>query len=161
MKTILQNISFLLITLVATVACQTSQTQQENKEQTKPTEEAPATNPRTDSLTKVFNEGKRLFANCAQCHTTTRDKMVGPGLQGVLERRRVDWVIAFIENSQKLIASGDKEAVALYNEYNKTQMQSFKYSPEEMPKLLFYMANLGRKPNEYITLDELPKIKKK
>jgi len=171
MKTILQYFCSLLLALVTISACQTRQPQQGYQEQTKPatttqpttpsTTSSTPTNPRTDSLVQVFNEGKKLFANCAICHNTNKEKLIGPGLQGVLERREVDWVIAFIKNSQQLIASGDSIAVALYNEYDKTQMQSFSYTPKEMQNLLFYLANLGRKQNEYITLDELSKLKKK
>ncbi len=142
-------------------ACQNTTSNRAQNEETKPKGQPEIINPRTDSLTQVFREGKKLFANCAQCHTTTHEKMVGPGLLGVLERRRVDWVVDFIENSQKLIASGDQEAIDIYNEYNKTQMQSFAYTDEEMPKLLFYLANLGRQPAKYITLDELPEVNKK
>ncbi|HAS45661.1 MAG TPA: hypothetical protein DCS93_34580 [Microscillaceae bacterium] len=165
MKTILPYFCLILFALVTISACQTSQPQQENKEQTKPattTTSSTPTNPRTDSLIMVFNEGQALFnQNCLQCHTTNKERMIGPGLLGVLERREVGWVTAFIKNSQKLIASGDSIAVALYNEYNKTQMQSFALNQEQMQSLLFYLANLGRKQSEYITLDELPKIKKK
>lgn len=113
-----------------------------------------------DSLTQMYTLGKRLYDNtCLQCHQTSNERMVGPGLKGVFERRSVDWVIRWIENSQKMIADGDPYAVKLYNEYGKTAMQSFGYKGKDMQALLFYMANVNRGNQPYITLDKLPKVK--
>lgn len=113
-----------------------------------------------DSLTQMYALGKRLFDNsCLQCHQTSDERMVGPGLKGVFERRSVDWITRWIENSQKMIADGDPYAVKIYNEYNKSAMLSFGYKGKDMQALLFYMANVNRGNQPYITLDKLPKVK--
>ncbi|WP_299455663.1 cytochrome c [uncultured Microscilla sp.] len=107
-----------------------------------------------DSLTQVYNLGKKLYDNtCLQCHQTSEERTVGPGLKGIFERRSVDWVTRWTRNSQKVIASGDPYAVKLFNEYNKTVMQSFNYDNSDMQALLFYIANVNRGNQPYLSLD--------
>ena len=86
-------------------------------------------------------KGKELFvANCKQCHAISSEVVIGPGLQGIEERRPVSWLIPWIHNSQKVIASGDKYAVELYNKYNKTQMTSFDgLSEDDIKGILAYI----------------------
>ncbi|MCS6967988.1 MAG: c-type cytochrome [Cytophagales bacterium] len=70
-------------------------------------------------------EGKKLFTeNCITCHKLGED-LIGPNLVGVLERRKPEWVKAFIKNSTRLIEQGDAEAKAVYEKYNKIQMTAF------------------------------------
>ena len=112
-----------------------------------------------DSLTLVFNKGKKIFDNnCQQCHTASTEVVIGPGIKGIFERRSVEWVAKWTRNSAKMIASGAPYAVKIYEKFNKTAMQSFDLPPEKMQPLLFYMANVDGKP--YTTLDKLPKPKK-
>lgn len=74
----------------------------------------------------AISAGEALFkANCAACHKV-KQKLVGPALAGVQDRvPSTDWIVAFVQNSQKVIASGDEYANKIYNEYNKTQMTAF------------------------------------
>lgn len=65
----------------------------------------------------VINQGKSLFeANCKQCHAV-HERVVGPALANVYQRRSVDWLVKFIKYPQRVIESGDAYAVALYKEY--------------------------------------------
>jgi mono/diheme cytochrome c family protein len=84
--------------------------------------------------------GQKVFeANCKACHRV-HQKLVGPALAGVLERRDSLWVVKMIRNSAQLIASGDPTAVKLFREYNGTQMTSFTtLSDEELRNLLEYL----------------------
>jgi mono/diheme cytochrome c family protein len=84
---------------------------------------APAQVP-TDAA--AISAGEALFkANCSACHKV-KQKLVGPALAGVQDRvPSTDWIVAFVQNSQKVIASGDEYANKIYNEYNKTQMTAF------------------------------------
>jgi mono/diheme cytochrome c family protein len=69
--------------------------------------------------------GKALFnANCAACHKLDA-KMTGPALRGVSARHSREWLQKWIPNSKGLIASGDAEALKIYNEYNKVAMNQF------------------------------------
>ena len=88
----------------------------------------------------AVEQGKALFTNnCTVCHSLTQ-KVVGPALAGVTERRETDWLLKFIQNSQKVIQSGDETAVALYEEFGKMQMPSFDYFSEaEILSILAYI----------------------
>ncbi|EAY29036.1 cytochrome c3 family protein [Microscilla marina] len=84
--------------------------------------------------------GKTLFDNnCQQCHSPGADVIVGPGLKGIMDRRSMEWLIPWVKNSAKVIASGDPYAVKLYNKYNKTAMQSFNLSDEEIKNIFAYV----------------------
>ena len=87
------------------------------------------------------SQGEQLFQACKACHYLTDQRLIGPGLEGVTERRDRDWLVSFIRNSQAMIDAGDSLAVALYEEYNKVPMPPFNYTDEQMDALLLYMAS--------------------
>jgi mono/diheme cytochrome c family protein len=69
--------------------------------------------------------GDALFKNnCAQCHAVN-DKVVGPALTGITKRRPISWLIPWVKNSSKVIATGDEYAVKLFDDYGKQQMPAF------------------------------------
>lgn len=93
----------------------------------------------------VITSGEKLFkANCTVCHSVN-EKVVGPALRDIHERRDVEWITAFVKNSQKVIKSGDAYAVKLYNEYNKTEMTSFDFSSEEILSIISYLKSESNK----------------
>lgn len=78
--------------------------------------------------TKIFNNGlgETLFKNnCVQCHNADAGLVVGPGLAGIKNRRNEKWIISWIQNPQKVLKSGDKYALTLYEKFNKTEMTAF------------------------------------
>lgn len=84
--------------------------------------------------------GKALFeANCVQCHAVN-EKVVGPALAGITKRRRASWVVAWVRNPAKVIASGDEYAAKLFNDYGKQQMPSFGLSDKEIKAIITYVA---------------------
>lgn len=85
--------------------------------------------------------GKALFnANCAACHKLDA-KMTGPALRGVAERRDRAWLGKWINNSAQLIASGDADAVKIFEEYNKTAMTAFpQLSVADIDNILAYTS---------------------
>jgi mono/diheme cytochrome c family protein len=89
---------------------------------------------------EINHPGQKLFkTNCTPCHRINQ-KLVGPALVGVLDRRDSLWVVKMIRNSSKLIASGDPTAVKLFEEYNRTQMTAFtSFSDEDLRNLLEYL----------------------
>lgn len=89
---------------------------------------------------EIDHPGQKIFkANCSPCHRI-HQKLIGPALAGVLERRDSLWVIKMIRNSSQLIASGDVTAMELFREYKGTQMTSFtSLSDEELRHLLEYL----------------------
>ena len=54
---------------------------------------------------------------CAVCHTLSADRLVGPGLAGIMTRRDRAWVKRFIMRPDQMNASGDSTAAALLAEY--------------------------------------------
>ena len=85
--------------------------------------------------------GDALFkGNCAQCHAV-HEQVVGPALGGITKRRPLSWIIPWIKNSSKVVASGDDYAVTLYNKYNKQQMPSFALSDKEITSIVAYITS--------------------
>ncbi|MEN8825029.1 MAG: c-type cytochrome [Wenyingzhuangia sp.] len=71
--------------------------------------------------------GKALFnMHCASCHKLNK-KATGPALANVAERRDMDWLKAWIKNNNKLRASGDADAKAIYEEYGRVSMSAFEF----------------------------------
>jgi mono/diheme cytochrome c family protein len=69
--------------------------------------------------------GKKLFnANCAACHKLNK-KAVGPALRGVSQKYDKEWLYSWIKNSAAMIKAGDAQAIAIWEEYNKTAMTAF------------------------------------
>jgi len=86
-------------------------------------------------------DGESLFkTKCAACHSVGANRLVGPGLEGINEKRTQEWLISWIKDSQALIASGDADANAIFEEYNKSPMIPFAdMSDEEIIAMLDYI----------------------
>ncbi len=91
---------------------------------------------------ETITAGEKLFAdNCKVCHTV-ETRLIGPALKGVYDRRELPWIYAFIKNSTKLIADGDEQAVAVFNEYNQIPMTAFDFfSDEEILSIMAYIKD--------------------
>jgi len=62
--------------------------------------------------------GEELFnTTCVACHTVTTDRLIGPGLEGVGDRRDHEWLVSFIMEPDRLTAEGDTIANRLLAEY--------------------------------------------
>jgi len=93
-------------------------------------------------------KGKELFNSlCAACHKRYK-KATGPALFGVTERHDVEWIYKWVKNSSALIASGDAEAIAIYEEYNKTPMNAFpQLSNADIDNILAYVMEPKATPD--------------
>ncbi len=81
-------------------------------------------------------KGESLFKlNCTSCHAMDA-KLVGPALQGVHTRRSEEWLLKWIKNNEKLRASGDKDAIAVYNENGKAAMNVFENLSDDQIKTI-------------------------
>lgn len=70
----------------------------------------------------LAKEGRALFTKrCASCHNVNKT-LTGPALAGVDERRSMDWITRFVRSSQSVVKSGDKDAVALFEKFNRIPM---------------------------------------
>lgn len=67
-------------------------------------------------------EGKTIFSTrCAGCHNLNKD-LVGPALAGLDQKRSMEWIISFVQSSQTMVKSGDKDAVAVFEKFNRIPM---------------------------------------
>ncbi len=92
---------------------------------------------------EVIDKGKALFnANCRSCHKV-HENYTGPALANVWERvPSLDWIVGFVQNSQKVIASGDAYANKIYQEWNQVEMQAFPtLSREEVLATISYIQD--------------------
>jgi len=95
---------------------------------------------------EIIASGGTLFNNyCKVCHAIDK-QVIGPALAGVYERLEIPWMTAFIQNSQKVIQSGDAYAVQLYEKNNKTEMPSHDLSGDEIMTILAYVKDQTLNP---------------
>lgn len=90
--------------------------------------------------------GEQIFKlNCAACHSVGKGKLVGPDLEGVLNRRNEQWVSQFIKSSQSMVAKGDSSAIALFQEFNFIPMPDQPLSDEEITAVIEYIKKAPEK----------------
>ncbi|MBC8084249.1 MAG: cytochrome c, partial [Hymenobacter sp.] len=77
------------------------------------------------------------------CHAL-HDVVVGPALAGLHARRPEKWLLAWVKNSGKLVASGDEYAVRIFNQYQRQQMPNFALSDQEIRRILAYLKAESR-----------------
>ena len=97
-------------------------------------------------------DGKALFqSNCAQCHNPVK-KVTGPALQGVTSRvPDHKLLISWIQNNQKVLASGNAYFNNLFNEYGKTPMNVFpNLDPKQIDAILNYVETYKAPPAETV-----------
>ncbi len=85
-------------------------------------------------------DGQSLFKQkCNACHHPTQ-RLVGPALQGVRDRRDSSWLINFVQSSQSMVESGDSTAQALFMEFNQVPMPDHnQLSTAEINAILDYV----------------------
>lgn len=88
--------------------------------------------------------GEQTFHNtCQACHTIGGGRLVGPDLSGITSKRSEAWLTKWIKSSQSMINSGDADAVAIFNEYNKVPMPDQNLSDADIKSLLAYIHGKG------------------
>jgi cytochrome c551/c552 len=90
-------------------------------------------------------EGKTIFqSRCASCHNVNKT-LTGPALAGVHDRHSTDWIISFVRSSQSMVNSGDQEAVALFEKFNKIPMPDHSdLTDENIKSILEYIKTEGK-----------------
>ena len=93
-----------------------------------------------------IEEGEKLYkANCTACHQID-NKLIGPALRGVSDKYSEEWLIKWIKNSAEMIAAGDPDAIAIWEEYNKSPMTAFPYfSDDDVRNILAYIEQAPEK----------------
>ncbi len=100
-------------------------------------------------------EGKSIFTTrCASCHNVNK-MVVGPALAGVHERRSIDWIVKFVHSSQSVIKSGDPDAVALFNKFNKIPMPDHRdLSEDNIKSIVEYIKTEEKAAQEVVQVKE-------
>ena len=93
------------------------------------------------------SNGKKLFkSQCASCHKLDK-KLIGPALSGVTDKYSEEWLLAWIRNNAELRASGDADAIAIFEEYNGSVMSAFpSLSDQDIFDILQYTIEGDKKP---------------
>lgn len=91
---------------------------------------------------ELAEKGETLFENkqCAQCHKIGGKPLIGPDLEGLLERRELDWVKTMIE-SPEAMTKKDSTAKALKEEFGGIQMPDPGLSEEEVTAIIHYIVS--------------------
>lgn len=83
-------------------------------------------------------EGKSIFeGKCSACHQLSDQKVVGPGLAGVTERRKPEWVMNMIINPEEMTKK-DPEAKKLLAEHL-TQMTNQNVTEQDSRAILEFL----------------------
>ncbi len=115
--------------------------------QTQQEEVAAATNPAGEVADEIpadaqsITEGQTLFSqHCTVCHGVGQ-QIIGPALASVHNRRPINWLVRFIQNSQHVIIDEEDEyAQHLYEQYNQQVMPNFEFlSRGEILNILAYI----------------------
>jgi len=90
------------------------------------------------------DSGEVLFRNhCAACHKIGR-ALIGPDIVSISNRKPVDWLIRFIQNSQSVIKSGDVYAIALFKEYKQVIMPENQLKDTQVILILDYISRQSK-----------------
>ena len=101
-------------------------------------------------------EGRKLFKSlCASCHKLDK-KLIGPALGGVEERRENEWLIAWIKNNAELRASGDRDAIAIFEEYNGSVMSAFPQLSDQQINDILYYTTVGEPAKQVAAVEGQP-----
>ena len=77
---------------------------------------------KTVAYNPPLEKGKEIFSlRCASCHNVNK-QLTGPALAGLHERREPSWIVNFVRSSQTLVKNGDKDAIAVFEKFNKIPM---------------------------------------
>ena len=86
--------------------------------------------------------GEHIFQTiCFACHTIGGGRRVGPDLLSVHDRRSQAWLEKFVKSSQSMVNSGNHEAIALFEEFNRIPMPDPALSEQQIREVLVYIQS--------------------
>lgn len=114
------------------VSCSPSKTESNTTEETTP----PATTEQPAATAGAGNAeaGKAIVTDpvkCAMCHKLTDEKLIGPGLKGVTDKRTEDWIKNMVKDPTKWVET-DPDAKKLFEEYGKVPMTPLSLTDEQI-----------------------------
>ena len=94
----------------------------------------------TGAAFDIKSPGQYLFAKeCAACHTIGHGDKIGPDLAGVAGRRDPEWLARYIEEPDKVLASGDPIATGLQARY-KVAMPNLRVGDRDLAALMDFLG---------------------
>ena len=88
---------------------------------------------------QLSSEGQDIFEEkCISCHSIGGGIVVGPDLEGVLDRRDREWVVSFISAPDQILAGGDPIATGMLAEFNNIPMPNLGLTETEVEALLTF-----------------------
>ena len=92
---------------------------------------------------EMADKGAAAFKQkCTACHKP-KAKLIGPGMNGIYERRSPEWVMNLLLNPTEMLKK-DPIAIALLKEYNNIQMLNQNLSEEEARAIAEYLRTLSK-----------------
>ena len=89
---------------------------------------------------EMIKNGKTLYdVKCGACHKLTDEKLVGPGWKGVTDRRKPEWIMNFVTNTDEMIDK-DPNAQAML-EKCMVRMPNQHLSDDDARNVLEFMRN--------------------
>jgi protein SCO1/2 len=85
---------------------------------------------------------------CLACHSLGAEDGLGPGLQGITDRRDRTWLARWLKEPDKMLAEKDPIAIDLYNRYNKVLMPNLRLSDSDAEGLINYLESAAN-PKEH------------
>jgi len=87
-----------------------------------------------------IGKGEDLFrSRCDSCHSLGTTDGLGPGLQGVTQRRDRAWLIRWLKMPDRMLEEKDPVATELFNRYQKLSMPNLRLTDAEIEALINYM----------------------
>lgn len=91
--------------------------------------------------TELAAKGEAVFKQmCTACHKTEQ-KLIGPPVKGIFERRSVEWVMNMILNPDQML-NEDPIAMELLKEHNNVRMLNQNLTEEDAKALVEYFRTL-------------------
>ncbi len=88
----------------------------------------------------LVTKGKAIYdVKCMSCHKLTSEKLVGPGWKDVTKRRKPEWIMNFVTNTDEMIDK-DPHAQAMLEECM-VRMPNQNLSDDEARQVLEFMRN--------------------
>lgn len=101
--------------------------------------------------TMYAQDGEKLYQqSCAACHSIGKGKLVGPDLHSISGKRDEQWLLKWIKSSQGLINSGDADAKAVYEAYNKMLMPDQNLPESDIKAIITYIADKSSQVPAYV-----------
>lgn len=86
--------------------------------------------------------GKNVWAakGCMGCHTIGKGQMAAPDLNGLYERRTVEWIKTWLKDPTPMFET-DETAKAMLKEWNGLKMPNMKLSDADIDAVMHYIAS--------------------